>query len=646
MLIPLSTLEDLYDFINRTIPTKADPTKHTPQMAYDNLVTQLEKDSTDYTFEGMLNGNDSFDTMVNVDPNAYNALMSQFGKFKKVENISDQDYENLKQAFDGLQMQTGMNLKNKEVATPFSNEELEMMSHTSPGPISRAKSPKDPTIVNDDPHDLGSLQRTLQHRDDLRRALRIEHPNAKFKDTVFEDQMLENGHPLDDSVQEIVQNQQQNVPQPKVPVNPNDIVVSNTDLFNPNNLVLDNLKNPYGSFANLKNAKGRPPALTKAYTALKNNTFVNPNVENSQNIKPFLQVGVNNLEDLTNNLQQQNAQQPSPQNILSHINLKNLSTPTSYNTLNTTDFGKINSNNVNPVDTSVHHFYAKNNAQNNAQNNFDFEAKGSRDTNPQHQQQIPLQDLAQGVKKAATNNGPEKVEAEFVTPGQEYGTNNNNNNNNNTFNGRQRFAWWSQNPQQNDPTGNNTVYGTAAASAPPGGPGDLTGMFNKLKQGNLAGQYAPQINTMAAIGQGVGALSNISKLSQGASNLDDLRGQVLNSYSAANAPYYNLDPSQMSKIRRLQRGYTDADKPGLGDAVSNIGSSLPSILMQAGAGFMSGGVPGAIINGIGGAVNAGLEGVNKKQQQKAAELESLYGSLMQANASINNRRMMQQPYIY
>lgn len=382
-----------------------------------------------------------------------------------------------------------------------------------------------------------------------------------------------------------------------------------------------------------------------------NDNIIDPNPKQpvvqqntQQNVNNLQQQPSADLQNLTNNLQQQNAQQPSPQNILHHINLKRIKKPTSYNTLNTTDFGKINLNNVNPVDTSVHHFYAKNNAQ----NNFDFESKGSRDDNPQHQQQIPLQDLAQGVKKAATNNGPEKVEAEIVTPGQEYGTNNNNANN--TFNGQQRFAWWSQNPQQNDPTGNNTVYGTAAASAPPGGPpggpGDLTGMFNRLKQGNLAGQYAPQINTMAAIGQGVGALSNISKLSQGASNLDDLRGQILNSYSAANAPYYNLDPSQMSKIRRLQRGYTDADKPGLGDAVSNIGSSLPSILMQAGAGFMSGGVPGAIINGIGGAVNAGLEGVNKKQQQKAAELESLYGSLMQANASINNRRMMQQPYIY
>ena len=342
---------------------------------------------------------------------------------------------------------------------------------------------------------------------------------------------------------------------------------------------------------------------------------VNPQPSNPQN----QQVNAGNLENLTSNLQQQNIQQPSPQEVLSHVNA-NKGTYTAPNL------------NIRP---------------NIPNTNFNFDPKNSRDINPQHQQQIPVQDLAKGRQRAASN-GTEKVDVEIMPEGQGY--ENNNANNANNANNQQNFTWGAQNTQQNTPSGNNTMYGTAAGSAPPGGPpggfGDLTGMFNRLKQGNLAGQYAPYVNAAAAIGQGVGAVSNISKLSQGASNMSDLRGQVLNAYSAANAPYYNLDPSQMSKIRRLQRGYEDADKPGIGDAISGIGSNIPSILMQAGMGFLSGGVPGAIINGVGGAVNSGLEGVNKKQQQKAAELESLYGSLMQANASINNRRMMQQPYIY
>lgn len=345
-----------------------------------------------------------------------------------------------------------------------------------------------------------------------------------------------------------------------------------------------------------------------------NQANLNPQPSSSQN----QQVNAGNLENLTNNLQQQNSQQPSPQEVLSHVNA-NKGTHTAPNL------------NIRP---------------NIPNTNFNFDPKNSRDINPQHQQQIPVQDLAKGRQRAASN-GPEHVDVEIMPEGQGYGTNNTNNANN-----QQNFTWGAQNTQQNTPSGNNTMYGTAAGGPPggpppgPGGPGDLTGMFNRLKQGNLAGKYSPYINAASAIGQGIGAISNVSKIGQGASNLSDLKGQILNSYSAANAPYYNLDPSQMSKIRRLQRGYSDADKPGLGDAISNIGTNLPSILMQAGMGYLSGGAPGAIINGVGGLVNSGLEGVNKKQQQKAAELESLYGSLMQANAAINNRRMMQQPYIY
>lgn len=195
-------------------------------------------------------------------------------------------------------------------------------------------------------------------------------------------------------------------------------------------------------------------------------------------------------------------------------------------------------------------------------------------------------------------------------------------------------------PLANIGTGKNQMMSVQTDGNGTGGKG-LKGLFNNIKSKwnkdtGFTGKLSPYINTGLGIMQGAQAIGGLSNIGQNVSNIDDLKAQILNSYSSN--PYANsmLTSDQLNAVRRLKRGYKSADKPGINDVLAGIGSNLPSILLNTGLGLATGNV-GAIVNGVGSAINSGIQGYNNAQSQQLSELENLYGSLVNAEQQYRSR---------
>lgn len=128
-------------------------------------------------------------------------------------------------------------------------------------------------------------------------------------------------------------------------------------------------------------------------------------------------------------------------------------------------------------------------------------------------------------------------------------------------------------------------------------------------------------------------------LYQNAGTSEDIQDLIhdIRSLKISNPMYAsNLTPDQKELLRSLD-STSEAD---FGDITGGVVSGLPSTLLSTGMGFLAGGIPGAVIAGLGGLANSGISGYNQGQQERMAELMGLYDALQ---AGYDEWRMMRRP---
>lgn len=163
------------------------------------------------------------------------------------------------------------------------------------------------------------------------------------------------------------------------------------------------------------------------------------------------------------------------------------------------------------------------------------------------------------------------------------------------------------------------------------------------------GKVAPWIQGGVSAAQALGGISDYTK---NTSNYQDMLGDVLREYNSNPLANYYLTNAQKSDIRKLEKGYSNTGKADGGDFFKGMGSGLGEAVPAALLGLVAGGVPGALVGGIGSLVNSGISGMNSAVAQDTADLEALYQTLVDANAQYNSMKKipmaglgLQQKYV-
>jgi len=178
----------------------------------------------------------------------------------------------------------------------------------------------------------------------------------------------------------------------------------------------------------------------------------------------------------------------------------------------------------------------------------------------------------------------------------------------------------------------------------------LKGMFGSLNNA-YKGQTGTDLWTKGAGIDGIGKLANIGgAIYQGGKAIGNLNaaGNADSDYNntikdikmsaAANPMAMSaLDISQKKLLRQARSGTAKNDMDNI---MSGVGRGLPDIAKNAVLGFATGGVPGALIQGIGTAVNKGTEGYTQGTEEAQAKLQALYDRL---NAAEQEYNMMRRP---
>lgn len=163
---------------------------------------------------------------------------------------------------------------------------------------------------------------------------------------------------------------------------------------------------------------------------------------------------------------------------------------------------------------------------------------------------------------------------------------------------------------------------------------------NVGKWGNVAG----------GIVQGVQALSGASKLGKTRKGIDTTVDDILTMYAKNPLAVSYLTEDQKNTLRNLKNGAYGKGASFKDYLPNSVGDVLRPML-GAGIGFLTGGIPGALINGIGGHVNEGIINANESQQKKLTDLNALYDVLQQAELEhqmlqrANAQRMMYSHYM-
>lgn len=150
---------------------------------------------------------------------------------------------------------------------------------------------------------------------------------------------------------------------------------------------------------------------------------------------------------------------------------------------------------------------------------------------------------------------------------------------------------------------------------------------------NLGGMY--NVGNLAM--QGINAARGMQGISDTRDRASDLMSDAI--LSAGNSPtvMYDLNSDQRDLLRELQRG--DYDNKG---DVSDI--DLLGVLGDTGMGILTGlpgGLPGAIIGGIGGAANSVIGDLQGGANRDVAELEALYQAVLESEQYHNQKRKQQ-----
>lgn len=144
-------------------------------------------------------------------------------------------------------------------------------------------------------------------------------------------------------------------------------------------------------------------------------------------------------------------------------------------------------------------------------------------------------------------------------------------------------------------------------------------------------------NVGGAVVQGGKAIGNLVSADQAQSNYDDLAKDIRMTAAANPLAYSNMSMADKKLLRQIKSG---TSKNNFGNIMTGVTKGLPKILGNTALGFVTGGIPGAIIQGAGTAVNKGIEGYTSGTEESQGQLQALYDKLLQSEQEYN---MMKRP---
>lgn len=171
---------------------------------------------------------------------------------------------------------------------------------------------------------------------------------------------------------------------------------------------------------------------------------------------------------------------------------------------------------------------------------------------------------------------------------------------------------------------------------------NLGNAWGNIKAGKGAmPQYAGLAKGAMGISAGLKALQGMQAYSEAKKNTDDLVNDILASAAGNPNLRYDLSADQLATLRKLQNGtYDTTGDLDLGGVLSNAGD----IAMGAGMGFVTGGgIPGAILGGLGGLVDGVSSKTIGNQEQITADLQGLYQALYESEMA--NKAMKRDAYM-
>lgn len=185
---------------------------------------------------------------------------------------------------------------------------------------------------------------------------------------------------------------------------------------------------------------------------------------------------------------------------------------------------------------------------------------------------------------------------------------------------------------------------------------DLSGLSAAQKAAFESGQAGSGLVPMKEVavpgnGMSLGSLANIGMgLYQGGTALKGLYDNMnsdtdlrslkddINLELASNPMYDTyLDAADEKLIRQVKNGSLTNN---WGGAMSGALQGIPKAALTAALGYLTGGVGGAAIGGIGSLVNSGISGYGRENEQASAKLQGLYDKLRRAG---EDYRTMKRP---
>lgn len=135
---------------------------------------------------------------------------------------------------------------------------------------------------------------------------------------------------------------------------------------------------------------------------------------------------------------------------------------------------------------------------------------------------------------------------------------------------------------------------------------------------------------------GINALNNLNANSATDKDINSLKSDITTQLATNPMAGMYLDVGDEKLLREMKNGRLGSNN--MQSAVNNALSSLPQAALNAGLGFLVGDPLGAVIQGGGTLLNAGIQGFNQGQQEDYSKLQGLYNKLQQANEEYRTMR--------
>lgn len=169
---------------------------------------------------------------------------------------------------------------------------------------------------------------------------------------------------------------------------------------------------------------------------------------------------------------------------------------------------------------------------------------------------------------------------------------------------------------------------------------DLKGLGKDIRATKLwdgGPKISTAANTLSGIYQGGKAIKGLYDNSTKDADYNDLKKDI--TLQIASNPMYDMymDASDEKLLRQMNNGtLTDNWSNAMSEGVKGIPQAAGAAIL----GGLTGGVPGALIGGLGSLANSGISGYGKGTEEANAKLQGLYSRLKQADEEY---RTMKRP---